>query len=313
MVLLMDGNYLLHRNVFILAKDRLLFGNLEESLHTTTNSYSKWFPFSNVHFISDSKTNWRKIIYPEYKANRKRSEDIDWEFVNITYDNFKKSPSSRYNVLENDLLEGDDWIAYLTRYYNKRGESVLIVSNDGDIKQLLDDGNDYINIMVNENNLNNNIFLNEDYKTWLSKFDDRVGLPSLFDDSVNENRELYNFIKELISKREIKEIKTDKVLFEKIVGGDRGDNVKSVYIKNNRGIGEKTAEKIYNKYIEYFGTPKFDEECFDKMTDIIIEQKKLESNEFENIKDNILLNNKLVNLQTLPNKVIKKIQEKHET
>lgn len=309
MVLLIDGNYILHKNVFSLVKDRLLFGNLEDSLHLSMNSFLNWFPFKKVHFVSDSKTNWRKVIYPEYKATRKKDSDIDWEFVNITYDNFKTTPSKRYDIKENNLLEGDDWISYLTKYYNKKGESVLIISNDGDITQLLVDGKDFINIMVNENGLHNNIFLNADYKTWLSNFDNKIGLPGLFDDELNDDRDLYNFIKKLISKRDVKEIETDRVLFEKIVGGDRGDNVLSVFVKNNRGIGAKTAEKIYDKYVDYFGTPTFDEECFDKMTDIVIEQKKLDDTYFDSIKERILFNDKIVNLQRLPTDVVKKIEE----
>lgn len=313
MVLLIDGNYILNRNVFSLAKDRLLYGNLEDSLRMTVNKYAKWYPFKKIHFISDSKSNWRKILYPEYKANRKSSEDIDWDFVYVTYDNFKSSLSKRYDILEENLLEGDDWISYLTKHYNKQGQSVLIVSNDGDIQQLLTDGKDYINIMVNENAMNNNVFINEGYKTWLYNFNLNIGLPSLFDDDQNEDSLEYEFIKELLYDRKIKEVKTDKVLFEKIVGGDRGDNIKSVHIKNNRGIGEKTAEKLYDKYVEYFGVPTFDDTCFDRMTDIVIEQRKLDSIDFKKIKDNILFNNKLVNLQKLPTNIINKIEEKYDT
>lgn len=316
MNLIIDGNYILYRNVFSLTREKLLYGYLYDSLVKSIDSYSKWFPFNNVYFISDSKTNWRKHIYPEYKANRKKSDDIDWEFVHTIYEEFKAELPKRYKLLEMPLVEGDDWFHYLTKFHNRRDESCLMVSNDGDLKQLLKTGPSFINIMVNENNLHNNIFLPVEYKTWLSIFSENIKIPDLFDDEPSENLEIYEFFKKLISDRNIKDIKRDEILFEKIVAGDRGDNIKSVWGKKDkngtiRGIGEKTAKKIYDKYIEYFGIPNFDEECFDRISDLIIEQKKLNSSEFDGIIDNINFNNKLVNFKLIPNNIMKIIKDKH--
>lgn len=315
MNLVIDGNYILNRNVFSLVRDRLLYGHLSTTLENAVDTYSKWYPFKNVYFVSDSTTNWRKNIYPDYKGNRSKSDDIDWEFVYVTYQEFKEHLPKRVKLLEKDLIEGDDWFYYLCDHHNQKGESVLMVSNDGDLKQLLVTGKDFINIMVNENTLHNKIFLPQEYRTWMSIKYDSLPLPSLFDD-VSEKYEEIDFISKLTNERKVEEVDPKYVVFEKLVAGDRGDNIKTVWGKPDkngtiRGLGAKSAEKIYNMYLEYFGYPKFNQECFDRISDLIIEFKKLDHNEFDNINENIVFNNKLVNFNKIPNQIIDRIRQEY--
>lgn len=312
MILIIDGNYILNRNVFSLHKDRLLYGNLQDSLEQSTESYCDWFPFSKKYFISDSDGNWRKELYPEYKGNRSKTEDIDWEFVYTTYNEFKDNLPPSIEIREKSMVEGDDWISYLTKYYNDLGESVLIVSNDGDIKMILESSKSYMNIMVNEVYSHNNIYLPEDYDTWLSMYSASLGPRDLFDDDHNFKIETVNFIKSLIHTRNVKTVDHKRVLFEKIITGDKGDNIKSVYIKNNRGLGAKSGEKLYDQYVELFGEPKFDSDCFDRVSDLIMEFKKEDDDEvYDSIRENVNFNNKLVNLHSIPTD-IKKIMENYE-
>lgn len=315
MNLAIDGNYILNRNVFPLVKDKLLYGHLLDSLEKSVNTYAKWYPFNNIYFVSDSKTNWRKNIYPDYKGNRTKSDDIDWEFIYITYEEFKNNLPKRFKVLETDLVEGDDWFFYLCNHYNKIGESILMVSNDGDLQQLIKTNDNCINLMVNENHRYNNIFLPIEYNTWVSNRYDKLPLPGIFDDISEDYSEL-KFIDSLTITREIKNVDPLSVIFEKIVSGDTGDNIKTVWGKLDkkgslRGFGSKSAEKLYNMYLEYFGYPKFDEECFDRMTDIIIEFKKLNTSEFDEINEKVVFNNTLVNFDQIPKGIIDRIRETH--
>jgi 5'-3' exonuclease len=182
MNLAIDGNYILNRNVFPLIKDKLLYGSLLDSLEKSVSTYSKWYPFKNIYFVSDSRGNWRKNIYPEYKGNRKKDDSIDWEFIYETYTEFKGNLSKRYKVLEVDLVEGDDWFYHLCKHHNKKDESILMVSNDGDLQQLIRTEKNCVNLMVNENHRYNNIFLPNNYSTWKSHRYDTLPLPGLFDD-----------------------------------------------------------------------------------------------------------------------------------
>jgi uncharacterized protein YcgL (UPF0745 family) len=310
--LIIDGNYILNKNVFSLHKDKLLYGALQESLENAISLYSSWFSFENIYFVSDSYSNWRKQVYPDYKGNRTKSEDIDWEFVSTVYSEFKRDLPKRIKLFEQDRVEGDDWIYFLTKKTNEKNISSLIISNDGDIKQLLYTGENFINIMVNENNLYDNIYLPENYRTWLSIFNRNSVLPDLFDDDSGYDIEVYNFIKRLISQRQVKEVDNNRVLIEKIVGGDYGDNIKSVYIKNGRGIGKKTAEKIYDKYIEYFGEPVYNNELYERLIDIVMTEKKVPNEEYNNVSKRIDENNFLVNLDKIPKDIIKIMEEKYE-
>tara|TARA_R110000772_G_scaffold2410_4_gene8492 strand:- start:4779 stop:5738 length:960 start_codon:yes stop_codon:yes gene_type:complete len=316
MNLAIDGNYILNRNLFPLVKDNLLYGYLADSLENSVNQYAKWYPFKNIYFISDSRTNWRKNVYPDYKGNRVKSDDIDWEFIFTTYTEFKENLPKRFKVLETDLVEGDDWFYYLCNHHNEMDESVLMVSNDGDLKQLIRTEKECVNLMVNENHRHNNIFLPIEYKTWATNRYDSLPLPGLFDD-LSEEFEMLKFITKLQDTRDTKFVNPDAVIFEKLVAGDAGDNIKTVWGKpdkngNIRGLGVKSAEKLFQTYLEYFGEPKFDEECFDRITDIIIEFKKLDSSEFDKINENIIFNNNLVNFDKIPESIINRIKNTHE-
>ena len=53
--LILDGNFILNKNVFTLHKNNLLFGALQRSLENTISNYKKLYPFQNIYLVSDSK------------------------------------------------------------------------------------------------------------------------------------------------------------------------------------------------------------------------------------------------------------------
>ncbi len=124
--LVIDGNYILSKLVFTLHKHNLLFGGLHKALEVAINNYRKWYPFTNVYLVSDSKEkSWRKDYTENYKGKRKKDLDIDWNFVYATYDEFKQSIGSQMIVLEAPKVEGDDWISYLVEKANEEERCVL--------------------------------------------------------------------------------------------------------------------------------------------------------------------------------------------
>ena len=77
--IIIDGNYILSRLVFTLHKNNLLYGALYTALENTISNYKKWYPFTNVYIVSDSKEkSWRKSINSKYKSHRKKDSEIDW-------------------------------------------------------------------------------------------------------------------------------------------------------------------------------------------------------------------------------------------
>ena len=87
----------------------------------------------------DSRAYWRKQIFPQYKANRKKSreeDNRDWdnifEVLNQIKDEIKEFLP--YKVVETYGAEADDVIAVVCKHY--QSEKIMIVSGDKDFIQL---------------------------------------------------------------------------------------------------------------------------------------------------------------------------------
>lgn len=316
--LIVDLNYILMRCVFTLNKSNMLYGNLTRALETSVTNYRKWFPFSKVYLVSDSKEkSWRKALYDKYKGNRKRDTDIDWEFVYTAYSEFKEAISQKgFKILESAGVEGDDWIAYITETSNKEGYSNIIVSNDYDIKQLLryDINDDYINIMTNEIFNKTKLFLPQNYSVFLNKLK-KQNNDDIF--CLTNNVEFLNLLNNFIEKHEVVEINPIQSLLVKMISGDDSDNIDSVWVTytNNkkRGIGQKGAESIMEKYSSEFGDPSLDDpDLIENIADLVMEKRKVNSIYTNDIISNINLNKSLVDLRlsNIPTDIVEKMKEK---
>jgi 5'-3' exonuclease len=313
--LIIDGNYILSKNTFTLHKNNLLFGALHKSLENTVNNYRKWYPFANVYLVSDSKEkSWRKQLTTNYKATRKKDSDIDWTFVYGAYGEFKDSMKGLVKVLEAPHVEGDDWISFLVTKANNEGRSTIIVSNDYDIKQIVNYGLDplFINIMTNEMYNKEKLFLPRNYQIFLNKVSK---LPSDDIFSLNDNTDFLLLLDRFINKYEINEINPVESLMVKIISGDTSDNIGSVWsvVKNGkkRGIGAKGAQSIYDEYILEFGELNLsDPDLYENIADLICEKKKLSKTQIESIVENIKDNMKLIDLRmhNLPEEIVEKME-----
>jgi 5'-3' exonuclease len=313
--LIIDGNYILSKNTFTQHKNNLLFGALHKSLENTINNYRKWYPFANVYLVSDSKEkSWRKQLTTAYKATRKKDSDIDRQFVYNAYGEFKDSMRDLVKILEAPHVEGDDWISFLVTKANKEGRSAIIVSNDYDIKQIVNYGLDplYINIMTNEMYNKEKLFLPRNYQVFLNKVSK---LPSDDIFSLNDNTDFLLLLDRFINKYEINEIDPVESLMIKVISGDTSDNIGSVWsvTKNGkkRGIGDKGAKTIYDEYLQEFGEVNLgDPDLYENIADLICEKKKLSKTQIESIVENIKGNMRLIDLRlhNLPDEIINKME-----
>lgn len=126
--------------------------------HMVLNSliaYRKKFAkYGKMVVAVDGRNNWRKQIFPHYKGNRKKSRDedtFDWNEVWKIFDELTDGIKDNFPwvLVKVDEAEGDDVIAVITKHvadsqktFNwdsdiNQDEKVLIVSSDGDFKQLL--------------------------------------------------------------------------------------------------------------------------------------------------------------------------------
>lgn len=311
--LVIDGNYILSKLVFTLHKNNLLYGALHKSLENTMNNYRKWYPFTNIYLVSDSKEkSWRKQLTNSYKATRKKDNDIDWQFVYTAYGEFKQSAQG-CKILEAPNVEGDDWISFLVTQANSNGRSTIIVSNDYDIKQLVNFTLDplYINIMSNEMHNREKLFMPKNYQVFMNKVSN-LSNDDIFD--LNDNSDFILMMNRFLNKYEINEIDHIEALMIKIISGDQSDNISSVWqqTKNGRtrGIGAKGAKSIYDMYVAEFGDINLqDPDLLDNIADLICEKKKLSKSKIPDIVENIKDNFKLIDLrlENLPEEILNKM------
>jgi 5'-3' exonuclease len=316
--LIIDGNYLLNRLTFTLHKNNLLYGALSKSLENSINNYKRWYPFTNIYLVSDSKErSWRKNIYSDYKATRKKDSDIDWNFVFETYKNFKNSLTS-VKVLEAPTIEGDDWISYVVNKSNLDSMSTIIVSNDYDIKQLIRFEIEplVINIMANEIYNKQKIFLPENYQLFLYELK-KLPNNDIFD--LNDNKEFISFLEGFVQKYDVNIVNWSESLFIKLVSGDKGDNIESAWsqVKNGkkRGIGERGAKTIYDDYLKEFGSIDWeDSDLYENIADLICEKKKLSKYQIQRISSKINYNSKIINLNlsNIPKEIVCMMEKIYE-
>jgi 5'-3' exonuclease len=318
--LCIDGNYILNKLVFSLHKNNLLFGALHKSLEISVQNYRKMYPFSTVYLVSDSKEkSWRKKLNQNYKSNRKKDSDIDWEFVFTAYNEFKdKIKKIGVKVLEYPHIEGDDWLSLLVERSNNEGICTLIISNDYDIKQLVGYSIDplTINIMSNEMHNKQKLFLPKNYQLFMNSIN-KLDNNDIF--NLNDNQDFINLLNTFMDKYEINEVDPMEVLIIKLISGDTSDNISSAWsiVKNGkkRGIADKGAKSIFDEYLVNFGEPNLnDPDLTENIADLICEKKKLSKSSMNGIKTNIESNMKLILLNTeyMPEEIVQKMTEIYE-
>lgn len=95
--------------------------------------------YGQIVIAADSYKYWRREFFPYYKANRKKSRDeskLDWTRIFECMNTIKAELKEfmPYKYIEVESAEADDIIATLVKTY--QDERILIVSGDGDFKQL---------------------------------------------------------------------------------------------------------------------------------------------------------------------------------
>ena len=112
-------------------------------LNTIRMYKQKFKDYGDVVVITDAGGNWRKDVFPEYKANRKKTRDassVDWErlfeITNMVFDEITEN--FPYRTMKVWGTEADDCIAQICIGTQEFGayEDIMIVSADKDFAQL---------------------------------------------------------------------------------------------------------------------------------------------------------------------------------
>ena len=165
-ILLVDGMNLVKRCYFAIPMRHNHEGlptNVIYGFMRTLINENSIFNFDGIFAVFDTPTssNWRKEIYPAYKANRKLKTEKDFqdkEIIDAQLEHLIKIlKAANVTVLANKKHEADDIIASLAEML-KEDHKVYILSSDKDLLQLVDknvylirpkQGNNSVKTLVN--------------------------------------------------------------------------------------------------------------------------------------------------------------------
>jgi 5'-3' exonuclease len=273
--LICDGNYLLYKNVHTLHKLNRLYGDLWNALDNNITKYTSMNKWDKVILVSDSnKKSWRSKYLTQYKSHRVKNTDIDWDFVFKTYNDWKESHKEDMIILEEDHIEGDDWITSVILKMNKKGKSNVIITSDQDFLQLinykLNKSKSWINIQIVDTLGKETIYVPEGWQLFLEEFENNRNTDIFKLDNSCENVSFFNRI---LNNWQYTEINPYEQLFRKVIQGDKSDNIESIYQKLTttgkiQNIGKGGAIKMWNFYKENYNN-HFNTETDEFSNDII--------------------------------------------
>lgn len=233
---LFDMNNLVHRSWHSLKKRVRGFDNLTQmqksslvissTLQIIKSSYNIFIPQATV-FCFDNKS-WRKEYYKDYRLARRnniknpadieQSENIGF-IIESLLELFRTTNSY---ILEHNKIEADDWIAGWIHYHKE--DEHLIITRDSDLKQLVSAGTCLFDPTPKILYTTRGLYLKEEK-------------------SDNNNELLYNVEWSKLLDKNNDHIMFDPgwELFEKIIRGDKSDDIPSSY----PNVLTKTLKKVY--------------------------------------------------------------------
>lgn len=258
-----DGNYLFHKTFAIFSDygskqpGEVLSKSSEQGMFMrkiiTDLCYAlNQLPVNgHVIFCKDSRS-WRKdlkIERADYKGSRVKDEKVDWGSFFELMDEFGKFLEiNGYIYSTAQGAEGDDLLWFWNNKLKKEGHNVVIFSGDKDSHQLVSCDETWT-ICWNANSKNNKIFCSNN---WKEDYLDKEEESSIFNLNFAADSEKEKMLN-LVASASLELTDPTRLIFEKILTGDKGDDVPSVfsYEKTPGKIHKLTkakAEAIYENY-----------------------------------------------------------------
>lgn len=259
LTLLIDGNWLLMSRLSVLqtrySDDDKLCKDLKLMMIRSISIVLKQFTeIDNIIFVSDGGS-WRNklpipaFIDEEYKGTRHPDENLNWDAIFNAYEDFaNKLRRTGITVCKAPNIEGDDWIWWWSTKLNSEGTNVIIWSRDKDLTQLIKMDKDCCFTVCWEKSTG-----------IVTVHKDEDDMDFFFNEAYSENEQIYHSI--LDKAKESKEINPKEVVIDKIIRGDKSDNVLPIIVKKS-SKGDKVfrvsqkdinPDLDYNDYEEYEG------------------------------------------------------------
>lgn len=323
--LVFDGNHFLFKTMYVIPTDKGKILQTEKDIDVYVRKLSMDFASlvrkfrtvaDQVVFTIDASS-WRKDFFPEakYKGNRKPDEKINFENFKKGTERFSEILSSCGVILHKvPGAEGDDLCYAWSQHCNTQGKNCIIISGDGDLIQLVNKQESTEAHTLFYTSIQNKLMCYEGFSDFLNEKEEVTLFDMSSASSVSSNiRRIFNGL-ERQENLSINEVNTEKFIFKKILGGDKGDNVLPVYyyIKETKagtrmyGISEAKATMILEEFEGRFGefdrTYFFNKDYRNHIVNILIKIMKADKMTKETITENLIRNVNLIMLhpQTIP-------------
>jgi 5'-3' exonuclease len=263
------------------------WGYFKHVMYNSIFSFCHRFEPDQVIVAADSKQNWRRQVYPEYKRNRKErrdaQDDVDWEGLYNAMDELLKEMKVYFPfmVLRIQYMEADDIIGAYVRSHPD--EKCTAITSDGDYLQLLR----YKNVQVFDPMKNKFMKTDDPLKALKVKIlhgDTGDNIPNII-------------------KRQMKDPAVKKRLGEKTAEKYVEDNSKLKALFEDKTI---LTEQVLNED----GEPELDDEGNEKINTVLItenvdgEEKEVPLTLGKQAKIGYKRNSILIDLQHIPDKLI---------
>jgi 5'-3' exonuclease len=263
--ILVDGNYIFHKTFGIFGgygnvdpgkvlKDKSEQSAFIRKVSTDLCSSLKMIPQGGrLVFTADSRS-WRKDVEIEdggYKSGRVKDENVDWSIFFDLMQSFGSHLEKMGFIFSKvEGAEGDDLLMYWSDYFNARDENCIIITGDKDLHQLAKVSTGAWTAIWNNNSKKNMISVPNGWKeTWLEK-NDSVNIFNMASTISPEKERFKDFLKKV----QIEDILSKPFIFNKILIGDKGDSVPSVWSDEQNGkavnFTQRKADVVYAAFIE---------------------------------------------------------------
>lgn len=202
------------------------------------------FMADRVIIVCDTNTRWRNSLYntatgDRYKGTRKHDETKNWDSIYKDIEKLKKIYKANGFVITSiEGAEADDDAAMWTEKLLADGDDVVLVSSDGDWRQLCSYDKDKKNFCICYNPMKNSssLFGTEEFMNAMND-NSGEGLDIFFTSTRNHHLDNIKNAK-TDEKLNYKVIDPNDVVLEKIMCGDTSDNVHSIfeYYKNGKKV-----------------------------------------------------------------------------
>lgn len=225
---------------------------LKDTMAHSINIILNRFPCIDNIVIAADGGSWRKTLpIPEslqnitYKGNREQKIEYDWDAIfGASNELLKNCKEIGLTCTQFNNIEGDDWIWYWSRRLNADGIHCIIWSIDNDLKQLVqkDSNTGAFTVWYNDKN---GLWINEELQEPVLNDIDFFMMPPTYNSPILETLKSK-------TKSTVNYVRPDDIILSKVICGDSGDNIKSVFRYEKNGRTYRVSEKEWNKIADEY-------------------------------------------------------------